>query len=353
MERYIGLDVHAQSTSIGVLAENGKRISSMIVETKASTLIDALKGIRGTRRLIFEEGTQSAWLSEVLRPFVHELVVTSPAKTVGRAKSDYEDAFARAEELRRNAVDIRIFKPAATALPLREALRLYMAFNKDVVRAKNRFKALLRGRGITGLGREIYDPEPDELRKLLDQVPPSIALSAEATLEQIYMLEDLRSRACEVLLDEAYRWPGYRFLISVPGMGPKRAATMLAVVVTPERFRTSHQFWSYAGLGIQTATSSDYRRGNHQNWVRHREPLTRGLKHGNALLKNVFKGAAESVAIRMTNEHPIKRHYERLLKNGMKENLARLTVARKLAAISLAVWKNKEEYNPTKHHSFE
>lgn len=355
VDRYIGLDVHAQSTAVGIISDSGKRLSSKLVETSAPSLIELLKNIPGTRRLILEEGTQSTWLSQVLSPYVHELVVTSPKKCEGRAKSDFEDAFARAEELRRNAIDNRIFKPSTKALPLREALRLYTAFTKDTVRAKNRFKALLRGRGVLVPGRNVYDPEPADLEELLKQVPPSVALSAEATLEQIYMLEDLRSRASDVLEEEAKTSPAFRYLMTVPGLGPKRAATVLAIVVTPERFRTSHQFWSYCGLGIRTEVSAEFRKhpGPGLGWKRQHEPLTRGLKHGNPLLKAVFKSAAETVATKLSAEHPLRRHYLRLLANEMKENLARLTLARKLAAISLAVWKNKEEYDPTKHRSFE
>ena len=202
------------------------------------------------------------------------------------------------------------------------------------------------------MGRDIYDPDPKELEALLEQVPPSVALSAEATLEQIYMLEDLRSRASDVMLDEAKKSEAFRYLSSVPGLGLMRAATVLAIVVSPHRFRKSQHFWSYSGLGIQTTVSAEFA-GGRGRWKRQHTPLTRGLRHGNALLKEVFKGAAETVSIRMSSEHPIKRHYERLLKKGMKENLAKLTLARKLAAISLAVWKNKEEYDPTKHLSFE
>jgi hypothetical protein len=153
VERYIGLDVHSQSTAMVVVCESGKRVASQLLETSASSLINAIKTVPGTRRLILEEGTQSAWLSEVLRPHVQEVVVTSPKPAADRTKNDMQDAFVRAEEQRRNAVYKRIYKPGPRAMPVREALRLYTAFNNDVVRAKNRFKALLRGRGVTGLGR--------------------------------------------------------------------------------------------------------------------------------------------------------------------------------------------------------
>jgi transposase len=352
MDRYIGLDVHAQSTAVGIIAESGKRLSSKLVETTAPALIEMLKSINGQRRLVLEEGTQSTWLSEVLAPYVHELVVVAPTKNLQRAKNDFEDAFARAEELRRNAIDRRIYKPSPKALPLRESLRLYTAFTNDVVRAKNRYKALLRGRGVVNLGKN-FDPEPDELKRLLDKVPPSVALSAEAMLEQIYTMEDLRSRAADVMLDEAKKSPVFTRLMTVPGLGAIRAAALLAIVVVPERFRRSHHFWSYCGLGIRTEVSSEFGRGRNGQWQRQRTPMTRGLKHGHPMLKMLFKGAATTVVTRYPAEHPLRRHHARLLQNGMKENLARLTLARKLAAISLAVWKSKEDYDPAKHKAFE
>jgi transposase len=320
----------------------------MLVETSAPALIEMLKNVPGRRRLILEEGTQSEWLSQVLRPYVLELVVVCPTKKPGKIKSDFEDAFARAEELRIDEKQTRVFKPMAHTLPLREAQRLHSAMNKDVVRAKNRFKALLRSRGVVGLTKDIYDPEPEDLEKVLQQVPPSVAFSAEAMLEQICTLQDLRSRASELMHGEAEKSTAFKLLMTVPGIGPTRAAQLLAVVVTPERFRTSHQFWSYCGLGVLTEATGEYDRSG----ARKRDPMTRGLKFGNPTLKNVFKGAAELIVERMSS-HPLNRHYQQLLKKGTKENLAKLTLARKLAAITLAVWKTKKEYDPTKHKTFE
>ena len=351
MDRYIGLDVHAQSTSVAVVSPTGKRLASKIVETTATALIDVLKDISGTKHVVLEEGTQSTWLSQVLSPHVHELVVMSPEGRRARAKNDMEDAFARAEDLRRNAIDKRIFKPSLTAMSLRDGLSLYSTFTRDTVRAKNRFQALMRSRGVIVPKANAYDPEPEALEEMLKQVPPSVALNAEATLEQILMLENLRGRAHDVLIGEARKQKAFKYLLSVPGLGDIRAATVLAVVVTPARFPHSHQFWSYCGLGVQTESSSDYRRGRQGKWTRHREPMTRGLKHGNPMLKNVFKGAADTIVQQLPN-HPLHRHYHRLTEK-MKENLARLTLARKLAAITLALWKKQEEYDPTKHMTFE
>ena len=73
---------------------------------------------------------------------------------------------------------------------------------------------------------------------------------------------------------------------------------------------------------------------------------TRGLNRNfNHTLKRVFKGAATTVIGRAENE-PLYRHYERLLEGGTKPNLAKLTIARQLASIVLAVWRTGEAYDP-------
>ena len=145
---------------------------------------------------------------------------------------------------------------------------------------------------------------------------------------------------------ESKKHPIVRRLATVPGVGPIRAAQVVATVVTPERFRTKRQFWSYCGLGIMMRTSADWVREGGR-WVRAPVTQTRGLtRKRNPVLKSVFKGAAMSV-VQMT-DHPLKRAYERLLEAGTKPNLAQVTIARRIAAIVLAMWKHQEDYDPAK-----
>jgi len=49
-----------------------------------------------------------------------------------------------------------------------------------------------------------------------------------------------------------------RLLRRIPGLGPLRAALLLAVIQTPHRFRTKRQLWAYAGLALVMRTSADY-----------------------------------------------------------------------------------------------
>ena len=74
-----------------------------------------------------------------------------------------------------------------------------------------------------------------------------------------------------------------------------------------------------------------------------RAPLTRGLnRNHNRTVKDVFKGAASSAA---TRSGPLRDFYNAMLARGMRPELARVTLARKIAAITLRLWKKGERYD--------
>jgi len=80
-ENCIGLDVHQATISVAVMDSQGKLIMESILETKASTILEFLAGLRGTLSLTFEEGTWAAWLYDLLKPHAAKLVVCNPART--------------------------------------------------------------------------------------------------------------------------------------------------------------------------------------------------------------------------------------------------------------------------------
>ncbi len=79
-------------------------------------------------------------------------------------------------------------------------------------------------------------------------------------------------------------------------------------------------------------------------WQRASVQRTRGLnRNHNHLLKAALKGGAKKA---IQSPGPLHDQYERLLAAGTKPNLAVLTVARKLAATLLSMWKREEAYDP-------
>jgi hypothetical protein len=75
-----------------------------------------------------------------------------------------------------------------------------------------------------------------------------------------------------------------------------------------------------------------------------KRPLLRGLNTNyNRAMKEVFKGAAKTVS-----EGAWKNHFNALIAKGSLESMARLTLARKIASITLAIWKKGERYDHRK-----
>jgi transposase len=345
MDRYIGLDAHSQTCTVTVMGPSGKHLAEQILETNGKVLVEHLKGIAGTKHLCFEEGTHSEWLYELLKPQVDDLVVIQPLRSDGQ-KNDSVDAWGLAERVRHGAIDCAVFKAPGVYSELRAAVRAQRALVGDVVRAKNRLKAIYRSRGLQGMGTEVYDSA--ERSKWLKKLPVHRRKLAEILSKELDALTEVHASAKEWLLEQAGGCPIVKLLATAPGIGMIRAAQIVAIVLSPERFRTRQQFWSYCGLGIVTRSSSDWVRDRQGAWARRETAQTRGLnRNRHPVLKAIFKGAALSIVQSMPN-HPLHQDYQRMISAGIKPTLARITVARKIAAAVLAMWKNKEEYDPAK-----
>ena len=93
--KYIGMDVHKEAMVIAVLNDTGKLIMETIVETKASSILQFIHGLRGELHVTWEEGTWAAWLYDLLQPQVQEVVVCNPRRNAllkEGSKSDKVDA---------------------------------------------------------------------------------------------------------------------------------------------------------------------------------------------------------------------------------------------------------------------
>jgi hypothetical protein len=129
-----------------------------------------------------------------------------------------------------------------------------------------------------------------------------------------------------------------------PCIGPIRAALLIALMQTPHRFHTKRQLWAYSGLAVKTRDSGEYRVRDGQLERTRKQLQVRGLNNNrNPHLKQLFKSTAISAS---TQSGPFGEFYGVLLKKGIKTPMARLTLARKIAAIVLAVWKNPAKTRP-------
>ena len=125
-----------------------------------------------------------------------------------------------------------------------------------------------------------------------------------------------------------------------------RVACLLAIMRTPFRLRTKRNLWPYAGLAVVRQSSADHELRNGKLERSKRAPMTRGLnRNHNPMLKAVFKGAANAAVSR---PGPLRDYYEACLARGVDDDLAKVTLARKIAAVALRLWKRGEAFDAKK-----
>lgn len=339
---YVGMDVHQATIVIVVLNGAGKVVEALTISTSGEALRSYLKRLKGRVYVTFEEGTQAQWLYDLVRPLVTEVIVCDPRHNrllQSGNKSDRIDAQKLAELLRNGSLKAVDHVDHGVRV-LKELVRAYECLVQDTTRVMGRLKAIYRGRAVKCAGHEVYryDNREKWLRKLRE---PGARQRAGFLYEQLAALRPLRQQAKAAMLQEARKQGAYQQLLSVPRLGPISVAQLLAIVGTPHRFRSKEQFWNYVGLAVVTRSSAE------QEVVdgvlrRKRRPLaTRGLnRNHNHLLKRVFKMAATSAC----HSGPFQAGYERRVKQGMDPALARLTIARQMAALTLSLWKRGEVF---------
>ena len=344
-EKYIGLDVHQATISVAVLDSRGKLVMESIVETKAATILDFFAGLRGTLSVTFEEGTWAAWLYDLLKPHVDKLVVCNPRKNAllkDGNKSDRIDARKLAELLRLDNLK-PVYHGETGVRMLRELARSYLTIVKDLSRVMNRLKALYRSWAIP-CGDVYYTRHRAEwLGKIREA---GVRRRAEQLYQQLDMLQHLRQQTRGELLAESRKHTITVRLRQIPSLGPIRSALAVALLQTPHRFRTKRQLWAYSGLALETRTTGEHRYVKGQLRRSKKQISIRGLnKDHNHDLKGLFKAAATRASVQ---PGLFQDFYQRSLAKGIKPTMVRLTLARKIAAITLTLWKKGENFDATK-----
>jgi transposase len=336
--KYLGLDVHQATISAVVLDSTGRVVMESILETKAATILQFIGGLRGSLQVTFEEGTCAAWLHDLLKPHVTKVLVCDPRKNAllkSGNKNDRIDARKLADLLRSGLLSA-VYHGENGVRTLKEVARSYLAITQDLTRVMNRLKALYRSWAIPCTGERVYAPRyrSEWLAKITEA---GVRRRAEFYYQQLDALQALRQEVRRDLLAESKKHNATKLLRQIPSIGPIRAALLIALIQTPHRFRTKRQLWAYCGLALKTSTSGEYRILQGQLKRSKKLLAIRGLNtNHNHDLKNLFKGAATRAAV---VAGPFQEFYAALVAKGMKPPMARLTLARKIAAITLLVWK--------------
>ena len=307
------------------------------VATEPTYMIEALKAVRGPKGVVIEEGPMADWVMRVVQPYVSEVIVCDPRRNRlicdDGDKSDSIDTTKLIELYRLGSLR-RVHHPhRQSMMDLRAWVWTYHDQVGLVTAAKNKLKAAFRAAGVQYSQGNVYAPA--ERSAWLGRLPRS---SVRRRMEVLYgNLDDLHARRDSLAkrVDRiARRHPVAKTFLALPGYGPVRALTFLAIVDTPFRFLTPQKLWRYGGLARRQA----------QSGVPGHVKLGRDPRY-NRRLKDVAEGAAMQ-ALAPDAGNPFVVVYERMVRNGLKESLARLTVARKMLSVPWGMWKGGTKYDP-------
>jgi len=342
--QYLALDVH-QATVVATLRDDqGKVVMRATVATEAKAILTLVRSAGPRVHVAFEEGTQAQWLHDLLIDHAERVIVCNVrGRSETTNKSDRIDADGLSELLRLGGLK-SVFHGAPEILTLKELVRNYNALVEDSTRVMQRIKAIFRARAIRTPGVSVY--RVSQRKEWLAKLERGAQVRAATLLIQLDVLLELRPKAKAAMMATARRQPGWKILRSIPFFGPVRVAEILAIMRTPFRFRTKRNLWPYAGLAVVTRSSADAEFKNGELRRSKKAPRTRGLnRNHNPILKSVFKGAATAAT---ATPGPLRDCYEASLARGVKDDMARVTLARKIAAVALRLWKKGELWDPVK-----
>ena len=211
----------------------------------------------------------------------------------------------------------------------RERFRNLMSSYQDIidegVRLKNRYKSLFRKNGQRIRGEALYNDE-----NLLEGLPRSEDRFIGSHFYRLLAnLEQSRQAYIKEICQYSKKFKELKLLKTLPGIGDIQAAKIVSQVVNPHRFETKYKYYSYCGLVRHTRTSADRSYGTRKIW-------------GNRILKCAYKMAGHAV---LKGNSQLRVYYDDLRQRGISHDNAYNAVCRKIAAISLSLWKHNKRYD--------
>lgn len=323
---WIGLDAHSRNCFFVVIDDAGKIVRREQVVTTEREVLRVVRAVPGKKRLAVEETELAQWLYVLLHDEVEELVICNAAHNGKQAgpKTDFLDAAELADLLRVGRLR-PVFHDAGPLMELRTLVSGYQDLVQDMVRSKNRYKALYRMSALPTSGSAFYD-DSKKLKLLPTTAQRFVAAPLQAQIKRFEECQQEYQRRFEA---NARRYKPIDLVSSVPGFGPVRSNEVVAIVVDPHRFADKYKFFSYSMLVSHRQMSDGRQYGSVH-------------AHGRSQLKSIFKSAALST---LQSDNAFRRKYDRMIAAGSSDKAARCAVARSLAATVLGVWKSGKKYD--------
>jgi transposase len=328
----IGLDLHKRESQLCILTEDGELIERRIITGRAA--FTAVLGSRPRARVLLEASTESEWVARYLESLGHEVIVADPgfapmyATRSKKVKTDKRDARTLCEPCQLGA-----YRPIHRASEAQRHVRAELAVRDGLVRTRTRYvaiiKAFVRREGIRLRSGE---PQHTAAKHTEIELPAPLVQEIAPLMSLLGPLNEQIDAANGRLIALARSDPIVPRLRTIPGVGPVTAVAFVAALDEVTRFKSAHQVQAYLGL-----VPSEYSSGE-------RQLRGRITKRGNSRVRWLLVEAGWRV-LRSSDPAaaPLRAWAERIaLRRGKR--IAVVALARRLAGILYAVWRDEATY---------
>lgn len=328
---FVGVDAHSVDCSLKGLSRQGSSVLETEVPTDVGELRKAVKDLRGPVWAMVEASAMAAFVKWALEPVVDRVIVceTRANRSISHSEEheDARDADQLARLLRMGEYK-EVYVPERNRQELRDLVRLYDRTVKDGTRLKNRIKAKYREQGLPVKGHKVYEPEGRQ--EWLSRIQrPTVRVLLEILYDELDAVEAAADRLGRRVSATLRHRREFKLVATVPGFGPVSGAVTVAVIDDPHRFPTVRKAWKYSGLSVRRHSSGESK------------VQTGGSFSGNRLLKYAVMLAAKRA---LQGDNQFSRHHVQMLERGLDPAMADKTIARRLLATALAVWKSGKDY---------
>jgi transposase len=335
----IGLDLHKSETQVCTLTEDGELIEQRIRTSRER--FTALFGARPPARILVEASTESEWVARHLEALGHTVIVADPgfapmyATRSSRVKTDKRDARTLCDALRLGA-----YRAIHRASDAQRQRRADLAVREALVRTRTRYAALIKA-AVRREGLRLTSGEVEHTAEKLARTPlPAHVVRELAPLVALFPALNAEIAAADRRLEALARESAVvRRLATTPTIGAITALAFVATLDDVTRFPSAHQVEAYLGL-----VPSEYSSGD-------RRQRGRITKRGDVRTRWLLVEAGWRI-LRSTDPDvaALKAWGEQLARRRGKV-IAAVAIARRLAGILYAMWRDETDYRPSTKRS--
>jgi len=333
---YGSIDLHAKESQIRIVDAAGTVLLDRRIATTRARLSEVFRE-RARMRILFETGTSSEWVAQHLESLGHAVLVADPnyalmyGQRTRRIKTDRRDVAALAEANR-----LGIYRLAHRTSATQRERRRHLQVREHLVRMRcqaiNAVRAQLRSAGVRlpSGATETFVARYAQL-----DVPASVREAMAPLLALVEAVTPLLAQADRWTRQTAQQDPVSRRLMTAPGTGPVIALTFQATLDDVTRFPTPGAATAYLGLVPREISSGERQR---------KGGIT---KAGPSRIRVVLIQGAWSVW-RSRRSCPALHDWVHRLAQRRGRRVAIVGLARRLARIMWAMWRDGQDFNPTR-----